>query len=231
MAGRIQAEGALQQAVADLQTVNQELQSEILERRRTQEKLQIYLRFLEAVHQQTEIKSLLEAFVAEIKKYTNCEAVGIRILQEQGEIPYLAYQGFSQQFYELESPLNIQSDKCMCINVIKGATDPDLPFYTPGGSFYLNGTSRFLATVSEEEKGATRNMCNRVGYESVALIPFRRGDQILGLIQVADNKENMVPLEIVEMLERVGLQLGSAYQRLQAEASLAGERSPLPQPV
>ena len=220
MAGRIQAEGALQQAVTDLQTVNQELQSEILERRRTQKKLQIYLRFLEAVHQQTDIKSLLEAFVAEIKKYTNCEAVGIRILQDKGEIPYLAYQGFSQQFCELESPLNIHSDTCMCINVIKGSTDPALPFYTPGGSFYMNGTSRFLATVSEEDKGAMRNMCNRVGYESVALIPFRWGDQILGLIQVADKKENMVPLEMVEMLERAGLQLGTALQRLQTEAEL-----------
>ena len=67
MAGRIQAEGALQQAVADLQTVNRELQSEILERRRSQEKLQGYLRFLEVVHQQTDMKSLLEAFVAEIR--------------------------------------------------------------------------------------------------------------------------------------------------------------------
>ena len=35
----------------------------------------------------------------------------------------------------------------MCINVIKGACDPTLPFYSAGGSFYMNGTSRFLATV------------------------------------------------------------------------------------
>ncbi len=84
----------------------------------------------------------------------------------------------------------------------------------------MNGTTRFLATVAAEDKGSSRNMCNQVGYESIALIPFRRGEQILGLIHVADKAENMVPLEMVEILEKAGMQLGSAFQRLQAEAAL-----------
>lgn len=188
--------------------------------KRAQDALQISLRFLEIVHEQTEIAPLLEAFVSEIKNFTGCEAVGIRVLDTAGGIPYLAYQGFSRQFYEMESALSINTDQCMCINVIKGTCDPALPFYTPGGSFYMNGTSRFLTTVSEEDKGSTRNMCNQEGYESVALVPFRRGDQILGLIHMADHRENMVPLPVVEMLEKVGMQLGAAFQKLQAESSL-----------
>jgi len=78
----------------------------------------------------------------------------------------------------------------------------------------MNGTTRFLATVSEEEKGETRNVCNQVGYESVALVPIRLGDRIFGLIHVADLQENMVPLEIVETLEKVAMQLGEAIQRI-----------------
>ncbi len=187
---------------------------------RTQDALRVSLRFLEIVHKQTEINTLLEAFVSEIKHFTACEAVGIRVLDAGGGIPYLAYQGFSRQFYEMESPLSIHSDQCMCINVIKGICDHTLPFYTPGGSFYMNGTTRFLATVSEEDKGSTRNICNQAGFESVALVPFRRGGQILGLIQVADHREDMVPLHIVEILEKVGMQLGTAFQKLQAEKSL-----------
>lgn len=76
----------------------------------------------------------------------------------------------------------------MCINVVKGTTDAALPFYTPGGSFYMNGTTHFLASVSEADKGQTRNVCNQTGYESVALIPIRVGAQILGLIHLADRK-------------------------------------------
>ncbi|GEM_PF-475026 len=190
------------------------------ERRRADEVSRVSLCFLEIVSRHKELFPLLEEFVSEIGNDTGCEAVGIRVLDDKGGIPYRAYKGFSREFYELENPLSLDSHHCMCINVITGATDPILPFYTPGGSFFINGTTRFLATVSEEEKGKTRNVCNQEGYESVALVPFRKGDRILGLIHVADHRENMLPLRTVEMLERAALQLGTALQRIEAEDQL-----------
>jgi PAS domain S-box-containing protein len=108
----------------------------------------------------------------------------------------------------------------MCTNVIKDMVDPRLPFYTEGGSFYVSGTTRFLAAVSEEEKGRTRNVCNQFGYESVAVVPIRSGNRILGLVHVADQKEGMVPLESVQMLERAAIQLGTAIERVQAAEAL-----------
>src|SRR5208337_1312169 len=82
---------------------------------------------------------------------TGCDAIGIRLLDNEGNIPYQANTGFSGDFLRHESPLSLKNDNCMCINVIKGTTDPFLPFYTNGGSFYINATTKFLATVSEEE--------------------------------------------------------------------------------
>ncbi|MBI5577954.1 MAG: PAS domain S-box protein [Deltaproteobacteria bacterium] len=192
----------------------------ITERKRDEEALRVSHRFLEIVHDKREMTPLLEAFMSEIRAYTGCEAVGIRVLDEEGRIPYRAYTGFSQDFFNLESPLSIKSDQCMCINVIRGAVDPGLPFYTQGASFYMNGTTRFLATVSEEDKGQTRNRCNYEGYESVALVPFRDGDRILGLIHVADRREGMVPLGVVELLEKAALQLGTSIKRVRAEQEL-----------
>ena len=196
------------------------LSVDITERRRVEEDWRVSFRVLETVQRHTEILPLLTELVSVIKDYTGAEAVGIRVLDSLGNIPYQAYQGFSRSFYEQESPLSIHSDQCMCINVIKGAGDPALPFYSAGGSFYMNGTSRFLATVDAADKGATRNVCNQVGYESVALIPFRRGQDILGLIHVADHREDMVPLHTVEILEKAGMELGTAFLRLKAEAAL-----------
>src|SRR3990172_979534 len=181
----------------------------ITERKRAEEGLRISYRLLQIALSQTDLAQLLLECIKEIKNYTGCAAVGIRILDEKGKIPYQAYDGFSRSFFELESPLSIHDDTCMCINVIKGTTDPKLPFYTEGGSFYMNGTTRFLATVSADEKGETRNVCNQVGYESVALVPIRFNDPILGLIHIADPRENMVPLRKVEALEKVGMQLGT----------------------
>ena len=190
------------------------------ERKRAEAALRVSHRFLEIANRHTGMNPLLNEFVVEVQKFTQCAAVGIRILDEEGNIPYQAYNGFSQRFYESESPLSIKSDQCMCINVVKGVTDPKVPFYTEGGSFYMNGTTRFLATVLEEEKGQTRNVCNQVGYESVALVPIRLGDRILGLIHVADPQETMVPLERVEVLEGAAIQLGIAIQRVRAEEGL-----------
>ncbi len=177
-------------------------------------------RFLEIVHNHTEMQPLLEEYVSEIKSITGCEAVGIRVLDDEGGIPYQAYEGFSRKFFELENPLSIVSDHCMCINVITGAVDPKLPFYSEGGSFFMNATTRFLATVSEEEKGTTRNECNREGYESVALVPFRMENRTLGLIHVADHRENMVPLRMVEILEKAAMQLGTTIQRVRADGAV-----------
>ena len=84
----------------------------------------------------------------------------------------------------------------------------------------MNGTTNFLASVSQEEKGETRNTCNEAGYESVALVPIRLDGQIVGLFHVADPKENMVPLHMVETLERFGRELGSVILRIRSQEAL-----------
>ncbi len=193
---------------------------DITERKRAEEALRVSNRLLQITNRHAEMKSLLNAVVDEVKRFTGCEAVGIRILDYEGNIPYESYTGFTESFYESESPLSINLDECMCINVIKGEVDSKLPFYTKGGSFYMNGTTRFLATVPEEEKGKTRNVCNEVGYESVALIPIRVNHSILGLMHIADTRENMVPLWVVETLEAAAMQLGTGIERLSIQQSL-----------
>ena len=200
---------------------------DVTERKRAEATLRTSRRFLAIANRHVEVVPLLNEFVAEIRAFSGCAAVGIRLLDEEGSIPYEAYVGFTDEFYRSESPLSIHSDECMCINVIKGCCDPDVPFYTEGGSFSMNGTTRFLATVSEDAKGRTRNVCNEVGYESVALVPIRSDAHILGLIHVADPKEGMVPLATVKVLEETGLQLGAAIQRVQAEEELRRSREEL----
>jgi len=165
------------------------------------------------------LQTLCEAVVPAIKSFCGCEAVGIRLSDSKGNIPYQAYEGFPRDFYESESPLSLHRDRCMCIEVIKGQFNPELSFFTAGGSFYMNGTTRFLAKVSEQDKGQTRNVCNQYGYESVALVPIRDNGSILGLIHVAGHQENCVPESMVRALETAALQMGLAIKRLRAEAA------------
>jgi len=200
---------------------------DVSERKRAEEALRLSHRVLKIANRHAEKGPLLDELVAEIQSVTGCDSVGIRILDESGNIPYQAYTGFPERFYRLESPLSINSDECMCSRVVKGETDAKLPCFTPGGSFFINGSTRFLAKTSEDEKGTTRNTCNRFGYESVALIPMRLKNRVLGLIHIADHGENKVPLQMVELLENTASQLGSAVQRVLAEEALQEQHNRL----
>ncbi len=191
--------------------------TDITKRKQSESILQLSHEILRVAQQSTDLKHMLENSVATVQRFFGVSAVGIRLLDEQGNIPYKAYEGFSETFYKSESPLSVCFDKCMCINVIKGTANSDLPFFTEYGSFYMNGTSAFLATVSGDVKGETRNTCNEEGYESVALVPIRDKDGIIGLIHVADKRENMVPLDKVKALEAAALHLGDAVLRVRAE--------------
>lgn len=186
----------------------------------TKERINLSYKLLEIANKYTKINEFLLEFIKVIKEYSNCSSVGIRVLDKQGNIPYRAFEGFPHAFHELENLLSIYKDNCMCINVIKGTTNPNLPFYSKKGSFYINGTTKFLATVSDEEKGSTRNKCNEFGYESVALIPISLGNQILGLIHLADFQENMVPIRMVEILEESAMHLGVTLKRMIIEEEL-----------
>jgi len=193
---------------------------DISERRKAEQALQITHRFLRIANEHTEMVPLLNDFMVKVKLFTGCEAVGIRLLDEDGRIPYTVYDGFSEKFYELQSPLSLHSDQCKCIDAIEGTADPTLPFYTEGGSFCMNASSRFPATVPESQKGETRNVCNRFGYESVALVPISSGERLLGLIDLADPRENKIPVDTVKMLEAASLQLGTAIQRVRTREAL-----------
>ena len=167
-----------------------------------------------------EVDPLLKEFIAYIKSLTNCSAIGIRVLDGNGNIPYQAYEGFSPEFYEAENPHTIDDTRCMCSDVVRGKLKIKAGLLTPGGSFYVGSTSRLMTTLSEAEKSRICNVCSTYGYESVALIPIRMADRIHGLIHIADPRKNLLPAEIVEILEGAAMQLGTAIERVRAEEAL-----------
>ena len=176
------------------------------------------------------IRLLLEV----VKKFTGAEAVAIR-LHEGDDYPYFAWNGFPDDFVRMENHLcvhdahgNVLRDPegrpkidGMCGNVICGKTDASYPFFTEAGSFWTNSTSDLLATTSEKDRqGHTRNVCNKVGYESVALVPLRQGSETFGLLQVNDRRRDLFNIDIVRSLEDTAAAVGIALERRRAETEL-----------
>ena len=193
---------------------------DITERKRAEVLLQISHNFLQIANRHMEMVPLLEECVAQIKTFTGCSSVGVRILDNDGAIPYEAQEGFSQEFVDAENGVPIESERHMCSKVIKGLVDQRLPLFTETGSFWTNGTTRSLIRIPEAMLKENCGMCNEFGFESVALVPVRVGGRVAGLIHVADPSEDVLPLEMVEVLEQVAIQLGMVLQRVRAEDAM-----------
>jgi PAS domain S-box-containing protein len=162
------------------------------------------------------------------------DAVGIR-LQDGQDFPYFAQEGFSEYFLLSENSLVERSadggvcrDKDGCVRlegtcglVLSGRTDPAHPLFTPGGSFWTNDFLPVLDLPSDPyPRLHSRNQCLHSGYASMALVPIRGKDSVVGLIQLNDRRKGRLTLDTVEFLERIASHIGSALMRKRAEALL-----------
>jgi PAS domain S-box-containing protein len=181
----------------------------------------------ETAHRENTIRDILFA----IKQSTGIEAVGIR-LREGEDYPHIEANGFSPDFLKRErclftrasngEPLRDDSGKvvleCLCGDIICGRADPGLPFFTKGGSFWTNGTTELIeAATLEQRQTHIRNTCNKFGYESVALIPLRATDRVIGLLQFNDHRKGCFTLDMIEFFEGLGASIAIAIDRQTSE--------------
>jgi GAF domain-containing protein len=172
--------------------------------------------------QDNALRQVITGILEEIAEISKCQSIGIR-LEKDGDYPYYAHAGFPDFFILKENSLCANDEKgkpildtdgnplleCMCGNVLKGRVDPNLPYFTARGSFWTNSTTHLLKSTTEKDlQSRTRNMCHYSGYESVALIPVRSGQLIVGLIQINDPRVNMFTPEDIKNYESIANQMG-----------------------
>jgi PAS domain S-box-containing protein len=177
------------------------------------------VKILALLDHQIDSRETITEIVREIQKFTGFEAVGIR-LRDGDDFPYLETRGFPDDFVKLENSLCARNTEgtiirdhsgypimeCMCGNVLQGRTDPSLPFFSQGGSFWTNCTTELLATSTEKDRQSrTRNRCNGEGYESVALIPLRSELETIGLLQLNDRRTGRFTIDMIGFLEGIGV--------------------------
>ncbi|MHC4532918.1 MAG: PAS domain S-box protein [Planctomycetota bacterium] len=221
---------------------------DITERKDIEARQQLAGQILECLNRESVGADLIRDILKLVKKVTNLDAVGIR--QHKGnDFPYYEVNGFPDDFVKAENNLCMQSEtgelifdskgrpilECMCGVVLSDRTDPTLPFFTEGGSFWTNSTTELLTSTPQEAlQVSTRNRCNKAGYESVALIPLRSGDEIVGLLQLNDTRKERFTSEMVRFFEEIGASIGIGLARIRTEQeveNLAKFPSENPYPV
>jgi PAS domain S-box-containing protein len=163
-------------------------------------------------------KVYLDSVIEIIRSWSRCRNVGVRITDRDGNIPYVACEGFDEDFVRSERALSLSRDRCACTRVVTGELDAvDASSRTPDGSLYYNNSVAFLSALSKETQKQFRGACQRSGYQSLAVIPIRYREKILGAIHLADLREGMFPPGVVEFLERMALIIGEALYRFNIE--------------
>ncbi|MFH0878326.1 MAG: response regulator, partial [Lentisphaerota bacterium] len=176
----------------------------------------------------------IQRVLAALKTRTGIDAVGIR-LQDGDDFPYVAQAGFPKDFLLTENTLlergkdgGVRRDRsgnvrleCTCGLVISGKTDPSNPLFTRGGSCWTNDSTPLLHLPPDQDPRLhPRNQCIHQGYASLALIPIRMKDQIVGLLQFNDRRKGCFSLAAIEQLEGIAVHLGEALMRKRAEEDL-----------
>lgn len=218
----------------DGRSIVQDFFDDVTAEARYRDEREATLRMLRLMNDHANILELVRNITVFLQKWTGCDAVGIR-LREGNDFPYVETRGFPAEFVEMEKYLCPRGDEgrskcdgegqpvleCMCGNVLFGRVDPSLPFFTEKGSFWTNSTSELLASTSEEQRqSVTRNRCNGMGYESVALVPLRHAGITHGLLQINDHTPGRFGPEMISFLENTADQIAIALSQYKAEAAL-----------
>jgi len=204
---------------------------EITERKERESRQRLAELVLERLNQKGRLPDVIRDVLKLVKESIGFSAVGIR-LSSGKDFPYFAVEGFPAEFVESENYLCAHDEdgevildsggkpllECMCGNVLSDRTDSALPFFTQGGSFWTNSTTDLLASTPPEDfQVPMRNRCNQAGYESLALIPLRSGDQTVGLLQLNDTLRGRFTPEMISFFEGIGASIGIAMARIEAE--------------
>lgn len=207
---------------------------DITQRKQAEEARDLAARLILLAGSPGDIHQHMADLTTALQNWSGCEAVGIR-LREGDDFPYFETRGFPSAFVLAETHLcqydpsgDVRRDsvgnpvlECMCGNVLCGRFDPKKPFFTANGSFWTNSTTTLLASTTEADRQSrTRNRCNGEGYESVALVPLRLGQQVLGLLQFNDHRPNRFNPDLIARFERMAGSLAIAMSRRYAEEAL-----------
>jgi PAS domain S-box-containing protein len=208
--------------------------SDITRIKQNEDRLRLQTRILEILNNATGYGSAIAAVIRELRAFWTVEAVGIR-LKDGDDYPYYHAEGFSEDFLKSENSLCIcgaQDDalssgntlpviSCICGNVILGHTDSSVPPFTDRGSFWTNSLTEMHGATREPDQGEqSRNKCQAEGYESIALIPLREGDEVVGLLQLCDHRPDCFTPDSIAFLEDLGISVGVALAKERTEMRL-----------
>jgi PAS domain S-box-containing protein len=169
-----------------------------------------------------------------IKKEIGFDAVGIR-LKDGDDFPYFSEDGFEEEFLLAENSVVLRNEigavcrdddgriclECTCGMVLAGKCGPPGDNVTKAGSIWTNDSLSMLEALhGNDPRLKPRDRCVHEGFLSVALIPIRRDNQIIGLLHLNDRRKDRFTPETIRFFEELTATFAIAVERKKAESAL-----------
>ena len=208
--------------------------NDISERKQEEAYAEMGREVLQTLNKPGTLRDSIQHILAILKARTGFDAVGMR-LRDGDDYPYFVQEGFSRDFLLTENTLLERggdggvcrdeegriSLECTCGLVISGKADLSAPLFTGGGSFWTNDSLPLLELGPDQEpRHNPRNQCIHQGYASVALVPIRMKEEIVGLLQFNDRRKDRFSLAAIEQLENIAAHIGEALMRKRADEEI-----------
>ena len=189
------------------------------------------LSFIAGLFSNTRLRqNFVASIVDKLQEWSSCDCVGIRIVNPDDYMPYEAYVGFSQEFWDCENWLSLRDHQCVCIRIVNNETLPvDQPILTENGSILSNDLQAFCRSLSAEEASLYRRKCAECGFGSLALVPIRQQGEVIGMIHLADKRTNLLPPSMIQTLEALTAAIAEVIDRFSTEDRLTSQKAEMEQ--
>jgi PAS domain S-box-containing protein len=202
--------------------------TDITERKEADRRRGFTASLLELFVRKTSAHDYLNSVVGIIRQWSGAQALGIRLKSGQRELPYASWAGFAPEFLEVERRLCLEQDECLCMRAVSGGVDElDRPLLTRGGSFRADDALEFACQFAPEKLARYGGNCMKFGFTSLAVIPIRYREEVIGVLHLADRRRGQFPPATVDFIESITPLIGEALHRFQTEAELARHRDDL----
>ena len=173
---------------------------------------------LELLTKKQSNQQYLDSLVGCFCKYTGFECAGVSFVQEQKWIPYEAYSGFSEEYWEGVRSLLVETARGFFFSHLE--TESAMLYKTEWGTLYWPDIQRFTGETPLFQDKTFKELCAEEGLRTVVLIPLIYQDSVLGILRLADPKSAQLTLTQISSLELVMPLVAESLHKIQLEEEL-----------
>lgn len=142
-----------------------------------------------------------------------CSEQRPELVQEENSVAEAAHEYINPAVQN-----RLQELEILCSMVIHGQTDPEQSFFTSGGSFFTASLQSLITSSESDLSCLFRNSDIRSGYETLALVPLRNGNEIIGLFQLSDTRPDVLALDDIVFFEKLSAGMSAALTHIHFES-------------